>query len=159
MVGPAWSISRYPCSRPPALLQSLGNQLDLSRWCRGQDIVEQGQGSALRAVHPQCLPKRDLTWPDPTHPLIGAVNRFIHQFLVGRLEAVIVKPEAGGEPAEDFSVRERFAEWRNGGFGPLQPMVTIGGIEIVAFEMRGRRQHDIAMPHGLGHGDLDAHTE
>jgi len=37
--------------------------------------------------------------------------------------------------------------------------MAIGGIEVVAFEMRGGRQHDIAVLHAFRHRDLDADEE
>src|SRR5215208_6116707 len=38
-------------------------------------------------------------------------------------------------------------------------MMSIGGIKVAAFEMRGSREHDIAVLHALCHRDFDSDTE
>ena len=87
------------------------------------------------------------------------VDRVVHQLAVARLEAGIVEAEARREAAEDLGVGQRLADRRDHGLGALQPVVAVGGIDVVAFEMRRRRQHDVAVLHALGHGDLDADEE
>ena len=89
----------------------------------------------------------------------GGIQRVIHQRQVGGLEARIVEAEAGGKPAEDLGVRQRLAERLDNRFGALQPVMAVGAVEVVALELRRRRQHDVAERHALGHRDLDADGE
>ena len=71
----------------------------------------------------------------------------------------LVKAEPRGEPAEDLGVRQRFAQRRDDRFCPLQPVMAIGGVEVGVFEVRRRRQDDVAMRHAFGHRHVDADRE
>ncbi len=104
----------------------------------------------------QRLPGRDPARPHAAETRVGDIERIVHQFLVRRLEARLGKAEAGGEAPEDLGVRQGFADRRDHRLGALQPMVTVGRIEIGVFEMRRCRQDHIAMRHALGHRQLDA---
>jgi hypothetical protein len=72
----------------------------------------------------------------PVQARVTGVDRIINQFAVARTEALIVKREPSRQPPEDFSIRQRLADRRNYRLGPLQPMMTVRCIEIVAFKMR-----------------------
>ena len=45
------------------------------------------------------------------------------------------------------------------GLAALQPVMAVGRIDVVDFEVRRSRQHDIAKSHALGHRDIDAGEE
>ena len=67
--------------------------------------------------------------------------------------------EARGQAPEDLHVGQRLALRRNDRLGALQPVLAVGGEDVVVLEVRARRQHDVAVQHGVGHRDLDADGE
>ena len=87
------------------------------------------------------------------------VDGVIHQLAVVGLETGVLESEARRQPPENLGVRQCLADRRNHRLGALEPMVTVGGIEVLALEMSSRRKHDIAVLHALGHGDVDADEE
>ncbi len=95
----------------------------------------------------------------PPRRASSAIDGLVHEFLVACRETRIGEAEDPGEPAEYLGVRQRLALRPDDRLGALQPVMAVGGIEVVAFEMRRRRQHDVAVRHALGHRHVDADGE
>ena len=76
----------------------------------------------------------------------------------GHLEAGMAGAEALRQAADHLVVRAALGVGRQDGAADLQKGVAAGGVDVVVFEKRRRRQHDIGHRRGLGH-ELLVHAD